>query len=136
MMDRTEAAQQLDGNEYREEGSPELFAAMKAAKLVAVFGASDDLMEFRGAIHDEVGAYDGGTAFLTPSGLLTNDCDNDECPHFLRAQKDAAEIQAKWDEGGFSWQYQTDVPHTKFVINEDGEPYCEGIVFALVDVKP
>lgn len=46
-MTRDEAAEQLNGNEYRKEGSPTLFAAMKAAGLVAVYGASDDLMEMK-----------------------------------------------------------------------------------------
>nr|USU32855.1 hypothetical protein NG677_03925 [Methylobacterium sp. OTU13CASTA1] len=133
---KEDAAEKLDGCQYREEGSPELFAAMKAARLVAVFGASDDLMEFRGAIYDEVGAYDGGTAYLTPAGLLVNDCEDGECPHFARAKKAAAKIIAKWSEGGFSWRYETAIPHTKFIIGENDERYCEGIVFALKDVPP
>jgi hypothetical protein len=133
-MNAQEAAEKLNGNQYRKEGSRELFAEMKAAGLVAVYGASDDLMELDGAIHDEVGCYDGGTAYLTPTGLLANDCDSDDCPHFKRAKKSATKILAKWDSGGFSWQYETTIPHVKFVIMEDDEPYCEGIVFALKDV--
>lgn len=129
-----EAAAKLDGGQYRKEGSPELFRAMRAAGLVAVYGASDDLMEFEGAIHDEIGAYNGGTAYITPAGLLVNDCDDDRCPHFTRAKKAATKIIAKWDEGGFSWRYETAIPHAKFVIKEDDELYCEGIVFALKDV--
>ena len=37
-MTRDEAAAALDRSEYREEGSPRLFEAMKASGLVAVFG--------------------------------------------------------------------------------------------------
>lgn len=81
-MSPKDAADALNGNEYRQEGSRELFAAMKAAGLVAVFGASDDLAELRGAINDEIGGFGGLTIYLTPAGLLTNDCDNDQCPHF------------------------------------------------------
>jgi hypothetical protein len=127
-----DAAAALDGNEYTKEGSRELWSAMKEAGLVAVFGASDDLVEFRGAIDEEIGAYNGTTVFLTPAGLLT-DCD-DNCEHFQRAKKAARPINALWDVDGFSWRYATDIPHAKFVINEDGDPYCEGIVFALADV--
>jgi len=133
-MDSKTAAAALNGNEYREEGSRELFAEMKGAGLVAVFGASDDLIEFRGAINDEVGAYDGGTAFVTGSGLYAQGCENDDCPHERRLRNFATQIQAKWDEDGFSWIYETTIPHETFVINEDGEPYCRGIVFALADV--
>lgn len=133
-MNAAEAAKQLDGNQYGEEGSRDLFAAMKAAGLVAVFGASDDLMEFRGAINEELSAYEGTTAYLTPNGLVENDCDSDRCPHFARARQKAATIKAKWDDGGFSWRYETKIPCERFVIKEDDEPYCEGIVFALADV--
>ena len=134
-MTPAEAAARLDGNEYRKEGSKELFKAMKDAGLVAVYGASDDLMEFEGAISDEVGAWNGGTAHLSRDGLIANECENDDCPHFKKALESApATIEAVWDVGGFSWQYDTAIPHAKFVIKEDGEDYCEGIVFALADV--
>jgi len=133
-MTREEAAAKLDGNQYRKEGSRELFIAMRDAGLVAVYGASDDLMEFNGAIHDEVGAWNGGTAYLTSAGLLANDCENDDCPHFKKLQKAAATIRAKWDDGGYSWRYETEIPHEKFVIMEDEDLYCEGIVFKLADV--
>jgi hypothetical protein len=130
-----EAASKLDGDKYGHEGTPELFKEMKDAGLVAVFGASDDLMEFRGAIHDEVGCYDGGTAYLTSSGLLTNDCENDECPHFAKLKQRAATIEAVWGCNGYSWQYDTAIPNpARFTIMGDGEPYCEGIVFKLADV--
>lgn len=133
-MTPQEAATKIDGGEYRKEISKEMADALRESGLVAVYGASDDLMEFEGAIRDEVGCYDGGTAHLTPNGLLTNDCDDDNCPHFKRSKKKAAVIKAKWDEGGFSWRYETEIPHAKFVIKEDDENYCEGIVFRLADV--
>lgn len=133
-MTRDEAVAKLGGNEYGKEGSKDLFAAMKEAGLVAVFGASDDLMEFEGAINDEIGCFNGGTAYLGKSGLLQNDCKNDDCPHFKKMKQSATTIKAIWDRDGFSWQYETDIPHTKFLIKEDDENYCEGIVFALADV--
>lgn len=133
-MTPAEAAAQLNASKYGDEGSPQLFRAMKDARLVAVFGASDDLMEFRGAIDDEIGAYNGTTAYLTSNGLLENDCENDDCPHFKKLKKTAATIKAIWDRGGVSWQYETEIPHAKFIVNEDGEAYCSGIVFALADV--
>ncbi len=130
------AAKILDRSEYGEEGDRELFARMKTAKLVAVFGASDDLMELRGAIYDEVGCYDGGTAYLDGNGLLVNDCDNDDCPAFGRRKAHATKIKAIWcpPEGG-SWAYKTDIPHETFTVLEEGELYCTGIVFSLSDVR-
>lgn len=134
MMTAREAAEKLDACEYGDEGSPELFAAMKDAGLVAVFGASDDLMEFRGAIDDELGAYEGTTAHLNTAGLLKNECSDEDCPYFATAKKNASTIEAKWaDDDGISWTYTTEIPHFTFTVMEDGETYCRGIVFKLAD---
>jgi len=134
-MTKEEAAVALNGCEIGEEGSKELFAQMKADGLVAVFGASDDLMEFRGAVHDEVGCYGGGTAYMTERGLFTAICEDGSCPHEKQRREYATKIEANWDDGhGFAWTYNTDIPHAKFIVNEGDELYCEGIVFALSDV--
>jgi hypothetical protein len=134
-MTRDEAAAILYGCKYGAEGSKELWAKMEESGLVAVFGASDDLMEFRGAIDDEVGCYNGGVAYVTRVGLLTNPCDSDDrCPHWPALKAAATKIKALWDIDGFSWRYETSIPHVTFVIKEDSENYCEGIVFALADV--
>lgn len=134
-MNAKELAAQLNGAEYPLSIGSVIRSEAKAAGLVIVYGASDDLMEFDGAIHDEMGAYEGATAYLDSSGLLEDDCDNDECPHFEKMKAKAATIEALWDPGeGYSWKYQTAIPHETFEITEDGEPYCRGIVFALADV--
>ena len=132
-MTAIEAAKELDGCEYTQEGSKELFERMKDAGLVAVFGASDDLIEFRGAIYDEVDAYEGGTAYLDQNGLIQNDCENDECPHFEKLKSKARTIEAKQgdvDDDQY-WSYETTIPHTTFKIMEDDGVYCLGIVFNM-----
>lgn len=114
----------------------ELIDTAKANRLVIIFGASDDLMEFRGAIYDEIGAYDGTTAYLDSNGLLQNDCENDECPHFAKLKATASTVRAILsDTGTPCWTYQTDIPHSEFNIHEDGEMYCRGIVLCLDDMK-
>ena len=132
-MEISEASEQLSGCEYGDEGSLELFDKMDEHGLVAVFGASDDLMEFRGKIYDELGAYNGTTAYLDSGGLLVNDCDSDECPHFERDKESAQTIEAIWDKNNIPWTYKTSIPHTSFKVMEDGEIYCVGIVFKLCD---
>lgn len=132
-MNAQELAGLLDGREYNNEMTKAEEAQARADGLVVVFGYSDDNMEFRGAITDEIGCYGGGTAYLTPAGLLTNDCDNDECPHFEKLKESAAKIHAIWGKQSFSWTYQTDIPHATFVVIDDGEKFCRGIVFALSD---
>jgi hypothetical protein len=61
-MDAKALAALLTGREYRQEITRAEEADAKAAGLVVAFGASDDLLEFRGAIDDEVGCYDGPEA--------------------------------------------------------------------------
>ena len=137
-MNVMEAAAHLDKSQYREEGSPELFEKMKAAGLVAVFGASDDLMEFRGAIYDEIDAYNGGRAYITPNGLLSNDCESDECPHYKKLRDQAETIEALWcpdlEDVSVSWMFKTNIPHQTFEVYEDDELHCIGIVFDLSSV--
>jgi len=134
-MTPDEAAAQLNNCQYREEGDASLFKRMKESGLVAVYGASDDLMEFNGAITDEVGCYGGGEAYVTKEGLLQSECDDDDCPYFEKIKLSASRIEAVWDDdSGFSWVYETAIPHVTFEVMEDDEPYCRGIVFALKDV--
>ncbi len=50
-------------------------------------------------------------------------------------------ITAIWDgdtdENGqlITWTYKTDIPHETYMIYEDGEPYCRGIVFSIENLK-
>ena len=134
-MNHQELAQKISGIEYPCDISKELQAEAKANGLVIVFGASDDLMEFRGAIYDELGAYEGTTAHLDASGLIQNECEEEDCPYFARLLKNAVTIEALWaKEEDYSWTFKTKIPHSTFEVVEDGGPYCRGLVFALADV--
>ncbi len=131
---KEEAAALLNGLQYPNEGSPALYAQMKAAGLVAVFGGSDDLMEFRGAVDDEIGASDGTEAPFNTRGLMKSECEDDECPYFKASLRNAKTITAHWcAEPGISWTYQTPIPHATFEIKEDEDTYCRGVVFDLKD---
>ena len=108
---------------------------VKASGLAIVFGASDDLLEFRGAIEDEAGCYGTGTIYFNRSGELRSKCDSDECPYFEKTKATASKIKAIWDSEGYSWVYETNFLHETFDVLEDGEKYCRGIVFSIYDVK-
>ena len=125
-MDLKEAAKLLDGREYREEMTQEEAKLLKEAGIVAVYGASDDLVEFDGAIRDEVGAA-SIIALSRIGGILTED----DVTQYQRFEEDYAQIEVQWgkDPRGFCWSYKTDLEHEHFHIYEDGEPYCCGIVF-------
>lgn len=135
-MDAKELAAKLSGCEYRDEMTRDEERAAKAAGLVVVFGASDDLMEFRGAIDDEIGCCGGGEAFVDERGLLApfeaiDRDDKDGLREWFRREARAVKIAAVWDRDGYSWIYETGIPHAAFDVMEDGEKYCRGIVFRL-----
>jgi hypothetical protein len=138
-MTTREFADKMNGREYGSEITREEEQLAKENGLVIVFGYSDDNMEFRGAINDEVGCYDGGEAKVTEKGILgeppcSEDCDSNRCPYYASAKKNAKTIRAVWcAKDSASWTYKTDIPHETFNIFEDGELFCIGIVFALAD---
>jgi hypothetical protein len=140
VMSKEQLAAELNGIQYPTHRSitKDQIASAKAAGLVIVFGASDDLMEFEGAIHDEFGCYDGGTAWIDAQGLLDRDQIEDEdeaVAAYVARRKDAESITAIWDTDGFSWIYETDIPHSTFDVWDGEDGYCRGIVFALADLK-
>ena len=127
----------LTGREYGKEMAKEEEQQAKAAGLIVIFGASDDLMEFRGFVNDERGAPT--VALIDAKGLLPfrEDIEHDDevlKDYFARAPQVRA-VDALWsDEDGYTWTYRTDVPHATFEIVEDGETYCRGIVIDVADL--
>ena len=70
-MTLKEFSERLNGTEYN--GYP-IFSKedIKIAKengFVIVTGASDDLVEFEGAIEDEAGCFDGGRVYISKRGV-------------------------------------------------------------------
>ena len=105
-------------------------SAEKEAKkkgIVIVYGESDDLCELRGAIYDEFGCWDGGTAYITKDGQITKNKNGDVCKR----------ISALWcsNDDGWCWTYDVDFPHEVFELYDHGEKYCRGLVFYLKDIR-
>lgn len=123
-----EIAEKLNGIGYGE-NVRDIEAEAKEHGIVIVMGASDDLMEFSGAIEDEGGCFDGGNVFFDRSGVSQDDTERNNV------------IEAVWCDGMNSdgipatWTYQTEIPHEKFNVWEDEELYCVGIVFSVEDVE-
>jgi hypothetical protein len=50
-------------------------------------------------------------------------------------RKGGLPIKAIWaGEAGYSWNYETAIPHETFEVVENGLPYCLGLGFNLADV--
>ncbi len=134
----------LNGRAYGHEISPDECKKALENRLVVVFGQSDDLLEFRGAIDEEVSAWEGATVAIDQEGIqdldeCRNECECKNCSR-IRAifKKSASNIRAIWCESspGIPWTIESEVPSFPFVILEKGEPFCRGAVLSLDDLKP
>lgn len=137
-MNTESVAKIMDGVEYSHEYDrvpPEA----KEHGIVVVFGASDDLLEFRGAIQDEYGSYGGTKVKLDNSGVIENKCDDDACPYFIeKYEKAFFEVEAVWAENPVDppWTIRSNIPHHAFNVMEEGEVWCRGIVFNKSSLIP
>jgi hypothetical protein len=129
-MTKETLAAQLTGREYGNEIDPLEEKDAKDNGLVVVFGYSDDGVEFKGAINEEVGGYGGATIEFTKAGIFRDE-DDDEVLEKYSAQVPFNKIVATYSP----WVFKTEIPHTTFDIMEDGELSCRGIVFSVNDLK-
>lgn len=160
MLTKEDLAAQLDGCEYRNGIPTAIGQAAKKNNLLIITGASDDLIELHGAIHEEVGITD--ILLLTRNGIPESDCKAGEdcCYHrrWLKAALKSGEaktINIFW--GGESgretmepekyaalgeptWCFETTMPYAGFSIFDtdgvDREFFCRGIVIDLSTVFP
>jgi len=142
-MTKEQLAEKLDGREYLREITKDEEEQAKQAGLVVVFGYSDDNVELRGAIDDEIGAYNGTTITVDQEGivpswerLIETEVYEAEFEKYFRRKQHAKEIKAVWNYelDKFAWTFETPIPHATFAIQEDGVNYCQGIVFSLADI--
>ena len=130
-------ASRIDGCEYGDELTQAERKDAAALGLLVVFGASDDLVEFRGVIDDELGAR-GDEVFPIArqrDGRLwvavEPPANADELiAHGWTAPPVAFSVRVEWCPEGFdgSWRITADVPFAPFDVLEDGELYCRGAV--------
>lgn len=109
--------------------------------LVIIRGYSDDGVCFEGAINDQIGAYNGTEFLIDHEGPLSDydDCDTEEMMQDYMARKENAhKVKAVWcgKATDFAWTFETDLPHSTFVVSEDGENWCRGIVVSVNDLMP
>lgn len=120
-----EFAVKLNHREYREELSREEIRMAKELGFVIVFGASDDLIEFYGAINEEFDCYGGGFFQFDALSKCFSPVEENE------VNKNCFYIEPLFAEGEYTWVYRTNIPHAEFDIIENGEKYCRGIIFSL-----
>ena len=136
-MTKEEMAEKLNGIEYPGREIHSRIVGAKDAGLVAVYGQSDDLLEFNGAIYEELSAWNGTTVKLDKGGLVVERCQDEDCPYDKeKAEKAPHWVKAEWcppsGKGvGYSFFITASVPFATFDIVEGEEKYCRGIVFDM-----
>ena len=130
-MTKEELAKVLNGREYRKEITKDEEQLAEESGLVVVFGASDDLTEFRGAINDETGGNNGKLIPITKKGLFESKCTNDRCPYCAKILEGIPKIKVFWNKDGYCWKYEAPYPVAGFDIVEGDQKYCRGIVFDI-----
>ena len=149
-MTKEQLAKLLDGNEYLDEMTKALEQTARENRLLVLFGQSDDLLEMRGVIHDEDGAWGGAEFALLLPGEMFADDDEENTYHLAEKvmvmpisdetcnDDNPRLIRAEWypTDADLSWRLTSNIPHATFTIYESGEPYCEGIVIDLDEVVP
>lgn len=137
-MNVKEWAEKLNGREYRDEMTAKEENDAKNDGVVIVFGASDDLIEFRGAIDHEDGAWEGTECRITQDlTIFSEDSNKETFKYNLEQIIKMPMVKATWcpKELETSWLVSTAIPHETFDIMEDDELYCRGIVFDVKHLK-
>ena len=100
-------------------------------KWVILFPYSDDNLEIRGYINDEIGAYDGGDYQFIKKGEFIKDLEEYNTYHkaeydqIIDSDNDNAHIFVKWclKDTGYIWYIDTDYTEVAYfdIISEDDE---------------
>jgi len=142
-MTKEQLAATINGREYRNELTASNKEEASKNGLIVVYGCSDDLLELEGAVEQEIGAWEGVTAFIFKRKdelVVMDEEDFDEEKKTLEkygVDLKGNKIEAIWspDDPECSWLIKTELPHATFDIMEDGELYCRGIVISVNDLK-
>lgn len=136
-MTPKELATRLNNREYGEEITAAEEKLARENNLVVVFGYSDDNMELRGAITEEVGVGEDTEIQIYKTyeiGILPdfeNVKDDEDAAKYYFGCKENVEykIRSIWGKDGYSFVYETNADHETFDIMENNGKYCRGIVF-------
>ena len=102
---------------------------MKKDGILVVHAASDDLVILNGYFDEEYDVLDG-SVFINKQSSCVLDKETAENNFFTEG---LSKITPIFDG---KWRFETDIPHEKFSIMEDGEVFIEGLVIDMNQAFP
>ena len=133
-----EFADRINGQEYPLSDKNLDLKYAKKNNLVVVFGNSDDLLEFRGAIDEELGAYEGTTAYvINRTAIEEREFEDDFVilqKYGFLTEKPLTFVQSIWspEEVKACWLIKVNgFESAHFDVMEDDGIFCRGSVFLL-----
>jgi hypothetical protein len=140
-VNKEELADLLQFTEYQDMVPEKIKHIAEENGLVIVYGYSDDLIEFDGAIYDEGYASDGTLVQFDRQGIIPEwDTLDKEVEQEVReyfARKDVpkpASINVFQNDKPYYWTYACSIPHATFEVCEGDHRYCKGLVIDLKDI--
>ena len=121
-MNKKEWVEKLNNIEYPADEIWDMRKELENDGIVAVYGASDDLIEIEGAIQDEGDCYKDRRFYLNEDGLT------DKSEYYIKVTHPK--------NGTVQFEYDTNIPNVEwFNVVEDENLYCKGFLFNKNDLK-
>lgn len=148
-LTKEKLAEMLDGRDLTHEYDSPTWREAYDNNLVVLFGHSDDLIEVRGAVHDEIYSYGDENLALVLAGEKIDDEEdvtNMDIPAVLPLSDEYNQsnnprlITVRYgseENTQADWEFDTVMPHATFMLNLNGRKFfCKGIVIDLDEITP
>jgi len=102
----------------------QLRGQLKKQGIVVVYNSSDEWLEFDGAIRETVEVWEGRVVFLDQEGDLYNKIKDENKKYYI--------IENLWEpeSNDCLLRVKTNIPEIfRFKLQEQGKPYCKGLIF-------
>lgn len=132
-VDIKEFAKLINGKErgYPQFTKGEIQTARENGFVIAC-GIPDSLIVFDGAVKGDGICFGGGEVFFNHDEVYQG-YNKEKYPYWINVVWCGGETDEIGQE--ITWTYETEIPHETFMIYENGEPLCRGIVFSVEDLK-
>lgn len=134
-MDIKEFVQQLNGRKAKRNHPTFSEGEIRTAKengwvIVVIYHSG--FAEFVGALNDDTDSYCIDKIYFSKEKIYTGDDESAAFPNCINVH-----WSEEQDKNGkiIPVALKTDIPHETFMVYEDGEPYCRGIIFSVNDLR-